>query len=251
MKSGRTDVIVFNATPPAYPPELWKETYHLDFIRKITKRQWILIAYLPIHLIWYLIGEQVNVSDYTVLHCALDDLIPFCEWFIFAYLSWFLYMVGAGVYFLLKDHEAFERYLLSLFIGFFFSMLIVTLFPTGQELRPNITGDENFATWIVSLIYGFDTNTNIFPSMHVVGAVAVVWNVWKSRTLHGKKALQVCNWLLCVLICAATVFLKQHSALDILGALIIEIPVLIFVFSGVPSRWLSKLTKTASPLLDK
>ena len=216
----------------------------MTLIKNITKRQWILMAYLPIHFIWYFILEKVNVTDYAVVHCALDDVIPFCEWFIFPYLSWFLYMIIPGFYFLAKDPEAFEKYLLSLFIGFFLSTTIISIWPTGQELRPDITGEGNIAMWMVNFIYNFDTNTNVFPSMHVVGAVAAAFGIAKSKSLGGKKLLQVFNWVLCAAIIMATVFLKQHSALDILGALIVEIPVLILVYKGVPSRWLDRLIKT-------
>lgn len=219
----------------------------MSLLKKITKRQWLIMAYLPIHFIWYFILEKVNVTDYAVVHSALDDVIPFCEWFIFPYLSWFLYMLIPGVYFLIKDPEAFENYMLSLLIGFFFSMLIITVYPTGQELRPDITGEGNAAMWIVNFIYNFDTNTNVFPSMHVVGAVAVAFGLAKSKSLGGKKLLQVFNWILCVTIIMATVFLKQHSALDILGALIVEIPVLILVYKGVFSRLLDKLVGKAKP----
>lgn len=216
----------------------------MNFLKRITKRQWILIAYLPIHLLWYMILEQVNVNDYTVIYCTFDDFVPFCEWLILPYLLWFPYMVGAGTYFLVKDKRAFERYLLSLFIGFFCCTTIVSLFPTGQELRPYVAGDENIAAWVVRFIYDFDTNTNVFPSMHVVGAVSVAWNVHRCESLRNKKTPRICSWILCILIIAATVCLKQHSVMDIFGGILLEAPILALVFKGGPSRVLDRLTGT-------
>lgn len=216
----------------------------MNFLKRVTKRQWIIMSYLIIHMTWYLILEQVNVDDYFVVYCTFDDFVPFCEWFVVPYLLWFPYMVGAGVYFLLKDKAAFERYLLSLFIGFFFCTLFVSLFPTGQELRPDLTGRENPAVWVIRWIYDFDTNTNVFPSMHVVGAVAVACNVARSRALRGKTAVQLGSALLCVLIIMATVCLKQHSVMDIFAGLTLEFPVVMLVNAGVPSRILDKITGT-------
>lgn len=213
------------------------------FLKTITKRQWILMAYLPVHLIWYLIAEAVNVTEYTVIYSPLDDLIPFCEWFIFPYLSWFLYMLIPGVYFLMKDRKALENYLLSLFIGFFFAMLTVTLWPTGQELRVDIDPDRNFASWLVAFIYDFDTNTNVFPSMHCIGTVAALMGMAKSESLGKRVPLQIFNWLLGLSIIAATVLLKQHSILDVFAGVALEILVLIFVYSGAAGRILDRILK--------
>ncbi len=211
--------------------------------RKITKRQWILMAYLPIHFIWYFILEKVNITEYAVVYSPLDDLIPFCEWFIFPYLIWFLYMLVPGVYFLMKDPKAFERYALSMFIGLFISTTIISIYPTGQELRPAVDSNGNFALWLVNFIYNFDTNTNVFPSMHVVGSLAVVAGIAKSETLGKKTWLQIFNWALCLAICAGTVFLKQHSILDVFAGIILETLVLIVVYMGYPSRLLDKILK--------
>lgn len=190
-----------------------------------------------------MILEQLNVTDYAVVYSPLDDLVPFCEWFVFPYLCWFLYMVIPGFYFLAKDPKAFERYLLALFTGFFLSLTIISIYPTGQDLRPDVIGDGNIALRIVNFIYNFDTNTNVFPSMHVVGAVAVAFSVAFSDTLKKKVWLQICNWVLCLTIIAATVFLKQHSVLDIFGALIVEIPLIILAYKGYLSKLLDKIFK--------
>lgn len=212
----------------------------------------MLMAYLPIHLIWYLILEAVNNgSDYTVMYCTLDDLIPFCEWFFVPYLLWFLYMIIPGFYFLYKDDEAFENYLLSMFMGFFASTLIISIFPTGQDLRPEVFANDNIATKIMTWIYAFDTNTNVFPSMHVVGALAVAVSVAKSKTLRHKRFLQIFSPIWCLLIIMATVFLKQHSFMDVLAAAVVELPIIAFVYHGKAGKLLDKFSKTKRPWLDK
>lgn len=216
----------------------------MDTKWKISKRQWLMLAYLPFHLLWFMFLEKIDFSDYTVMHCFLDDIIPFCEWFVIPYISWFVYMVIAGVYFLRYDAKAFENFCLSLFIGFFISMIIVSTWHTGQELRPQNLEVTNFPTWVLSLIYGFDTNTCVFPSMHIVGCVATAVNISASSTLKKKTWLQIFNWVWCVLIMLATMFIKQHSALDVIAGIALEVIVLLVVFKGWPSMLMDKLTKT-------
>ncbi len=218
--------------------------------KKITKREWILMSYLILHLTWYMLMEQLNdTTEYMLMYCTFDDLIPFCKWFFIPYISWFPYMVIPGFYFLLKDDEAFENYLLTLWIGFFFSMLCCTLFVTGQELRPAVLEGNDFLSRLITRIYAFDTNTNVFPSMHVVGAVSVGVAIFNSKTLKKKVALQIFNVLLSSAIILSTVFMKQHSVLDVFGGLLFEIPVCIVVYKGWPSKLLDKLTKTERPWL--
>lgn len=205
-----------------------------------TKRQWIMMAYLPIHFIWYFVLEAVITTNYFPIHCALDDILPFCEWFIFPYFSWFLYMVITGLYFLVNDDEAFEHYMLSLIIGFFISTTICSVFPNGQNLRPDAY-NSNFAAQIMKWTHGFDTNTNVFPSMHVVGAVGAAFAIAKSKKLKGKTAIQVFNWVLCIAIILATVFLKQHSVLDVVAGIVVCIIVFFIVYRGYAGKLLTKI----------
>ncbi len=223
---------------------LQEESYIM--INKIpTKRQWIMMLYLPIHFVWYFALELAITTDYFPIHCELDNIIPFCEWFIFPYFSWFIYMVAAGLYFLFYDHEAFEHYMLSMIFGFFISTTICSVFPNGQDLRPS-GYNANFAAQIIKWTQEFDTNTNVFPSMHVVGALCAWFAIVKSKTLKPKVWIQVFNYLLCVLIILATVFLKQHSALDVLAGVVVSTAVFVFVYKGYAGKLLTKLENAIS-----
>lgn len=205
-----------------------------------TKRQWIMIAYLPIHMAWFLILKATITTNYFPMHSVLDDMIPFCEWFVFVYLSWFLYMIFTGLHCLLKDEEAFEHFMLSLILGFFTCTLICTIFPNGQDLRPTSYAD-NFAAQLVKLVQQQDTNKTVFPSMHVVGAMSSAVAIATSKTLKNKKWLQFFSWLLCISIMCATVFLKQHSVLDVFGGLAVCAIVFFVVYRGYASKLLTKI----------
>lgn len=209
-----------------------------------------MLAYLPFHIIWYFALEAAVTTDYYPIHCALDDMVPFCEWFIFPYFSWFLYMVITGLYFLANDDEAFEHYMLSLIVGFFICTTICTVFPNGQDLRPDHYG-SNIAARIVKWTQEFDTNTNVFPSMHVVGAIAAAYAISKSRSLKKKTVLQIFNWLLCTAIILATSFLKQHSILDIISGTAVALITFFVVYRGYASKLVTKIEKALDKRQEK
>lgn len=62
-----------------------------------------------------------------------------------------------------------------------------------------------------------DTNTNVFPSVHVVGSIGAAWAVWDCPSLRRRRWPGVAATALAVLICLSTVLIKQHSLLDAAG----------------------------------
>ena len=112
--------------------------------------------------------------------------------------------------------------------------------PNGQTLRPTSYPD-NVAGWLVKLIQTADTPTNVFPSMHIVGALGVAVALFKSEKLRKKAGLQIFSVLLCISICLATMFLKQHSAVDVMGAAVVFLVTYFFVYHGPASKLLTWL----------
>ncbi|HNW04200.1 MAG TPA: phosphatase PAP2 family protein [Oscillospiraceae bacterium] len=170
----------------------------------------------PLYMLSYFITEALvgENADYWVSYLPLDDKIPFLEWFVPIYYFWALCLLTVGLYLLVKDGAGFKKFMISLFGGMGASLLICLLFPNGQNLRPEVFPRENLFTEMVRIIYSLDTCTNVFPSMHVVGAVAGVGAVFHSAALRRFRLPAVA---LCALICASTVCLKQHSILDVYG----------------------------------
>ena len=96
---------------------------------------WMLIFWV-IYLVLFMIVEHAVQSDYYVVHCALDDRIPFCEWFIFPYCLWHPLLFAMTIYLAFWDEENFKRYMAFIAIGFIPVILFDWAFPNGQELRP-------------------------------------------------------------------------------------------------------------------
>lgn len=183
--------------------------------------------------------ERTVVPKYW-MSSALDAYIPFLPVFVIPYLLWFPF-IGIGLWLLFwKDREQFVPTMLLLCAGFAAADLIFFLFPNGQLLRPTYTGDGPFAWLVTHLIYANDTNTNCCPSLHVMHQIAVCAGLLRSRLFRERPAGRVALIVFSALVCSATVFLKQHSILDVLVALLLEYPLYRVCF---PSRALPQDTR--------
>lgn len=186
--------------------------------RKFGRECWYLL-YLPIYLLMFVAVEHLVVDNYWVSWCTLDDMIPFVRLFVLVYVLWYPLMLGTTLYLLLKDRRAFLRYARSVVLGLTACMLTFVLLPSGQELRPAEVPGSDLTARLLRFIYAADTNTNVFPSMHVVGTLAAVIGIFDSRS--APRGVQWGVAALGVLINTSTVLIKQHSVLDILGGVVL------------------------------
>lgn len=180
----------------------------VDYVRKNPRVLFFL--YLPAYLIWFALLEHFIRTDYYVSYMRLDDSIPFVPAFILAYVLWYPYLLVPAAYLYFKDEKAFVRFGAFFVASTSICLFVCTVFPNGQDLRPADTG-SGFFSWLVARVYGVDTNTNVLPSMHVVGCAGVVMAAFDSPRLRRARWPLVALGLLIV---ASTVFVKQHSVLD-------------------------------------
>ena len=179
--------------------------------------------WLPLYLLAFVLIEHLPQPSYWATQLPLDDAIPFCEWFVLFYCAWYPLLVTVGIYLLLRDAPAFRRYMAFLAVTFFASVLIWLLIPNGQDLRPQVFPRENLPTTLVAALYRIDTNTNVFPSVHVVGSVGAALAVWDSPRLRAHPLLRWGVPVLAALICISTLFIKQHSVLDVVSGLVLSL----------------------------
>ena len=180
-----------------------------------------LLLYWPVFGLLFFYAERLqSMRDYHVVHCALDDLIPFNELFLIPYLFWFVFLIGMHLYTLRYDVETFRKMMHFIILTYSAALVLFFLFPTCQHLRPEVFPRDNALTRFMAAFYRFDTNTNVCPSLHVVGSLAVVFAAWHSprfQTRGWRAAFAVTGGLISV----STVFLKQHSLWDVAAALAI------------------------------
>lgn len=186
--------------------------------------------WLPLYLLSFFVLEHLPVPFYWATQLSIDAYIPFCEWFVIPYCLWYPMLVAVGLYLLFQDQTAFRRYMTFLALTFFISELIWLLIPNGQNLRPAVMPRDNPLTALIAGLYRIDTNTNVFPSVHVVGSIGAVLAVWDAPSLRQHKTLCHLTGILAAFICVSTLFIKQHAVLDVFGGLALSILVAVPVY---------------------
>lgn len=193
----------------------------------------LLLLYMPVYLIWFFLIEHFIASPDMCWesYLPLDDKIPFLPPFILAYVSWYPYLfVPTAVLLLKEDKDAFTRYAAFIIAGFSISLLICMIWPNCQNLRPAEVDTSNLFGFLINAIYSADTNTNVLPSMHVVGCMGVIFACFDSKHL---RKMRIPGLIWGVLICASTVFVKQHSILDVFAGLALGLILALVIYGFV------------------
>lgn len=112
-----------------------------------------LIIYGIIYLTWFTYLEKHVTRPANLIHMSLDDVIPFCEFFVVPYFLWFFYVSAVVVYFFFKDKQDYFRSCVFLFTGMTIFLIISTLWPNGHHLRPAVMPRDNILPgWLRSCI---------------------------------------------------------------------------------------------------
>ena len=176
-----------------------------------------LLGWVGYFILYFLTENFIPYEKCYPVHCWLDDVVPFCEYFVIPYVGWYLLIVGSLIYFALYNPKNFENMSKFIIVTQVVAMVIYILFPTRQDLRPEMFPRENIFTGILGLIYRFDTNTGVCPSLHVAYSVGIA-----STWLKEKSASKLCKTLItifCFFVCISVAFVKQHSVVDIFAAI--------------------------------
>lgn len=208
----------------------------------------LILSYFFVYMKWFTYLERKNTS-YTLIYSRLDDYIPFIEAFIIPYLLWFVYIFVVVAYFFITSKQDFYRLCAYLFIGMTICLFIYTIWPNGHALRVNLKelGRSNIFIDMLAMIYRYDTATNVFPSIHVFNSIGAAVAIGRSEKLRTIRWLNWSTWVLTILICLSTVFLKQHSILDIFGAIALSIVMYAAVYVPAWGKAAKKEAKQALP----
>ena len=190
---------------------------------------WVFL-YGFIYMPWFSWLEKHVTSNYFVIHSVFDDYIPFIEIFIIPYLLWFVYVSGTVLYFFFTDKQGFYRIFTLLITGMTLFLIICTIFPNGLNLRPSTFARDNIFVDLVRFIYRADTSTNVLPSLHVYNSIGCYIAIRNSQKLRQYKWVQNGSLVLTVSIVLSTMFLKQHSVVDVIAAIVMIYFIYQFVY---------------------
>lgn len=186
---------------------------------KIRKRAFYTVAGYLIYMIVFFFLEERG-AKYHVINISLDKLIPFCPYFIVPYFLWFPYVGLTFVYMTLfsKDDRSYRKCIILTLTGVLTFIAVSVLYPNIQLLRPELT-DGNIFVQMVKFLYTIDTPTNILPSLHVYMSLVCMTTIRSEERLSRNRWLVHGTELLSVSIILATVFLKQHTLIDVASAM--------------------------------
>ena len=177
----------------------------------------LLLGSVVYFCLYFLTENLIPAEDCHPVWCKLDDLIPFNELFVIFYVGWYVLIVLSLGYFALYSVESFKGLQTYIMVTQALAMVCYIVYPTRQDLRPDSFERENVLTWIMGIIYQFDTNTGVCPSLHVAYSlgIASAWLKEKSAAWYVKLIVTV----FVIGVCLSVAFTKQHSVVDIFAAI--------------------------------
>lgn len=199
----------------------------------------LLVGWMMYFVLYCLTESLIPVERCHVVHCALDDMIPFHEAFVIIYCYWFFLVAGSLLWLFLYDIQGFKRLQIYIMITQAVAMAVYMIWPSVQQLRPASFPRDNVLTRLMAFIYDVDTPTGVCPSLHVAYSIGIA-SVFchKEDASRRWKALMI---LSAVLISVSTAFVKQHSVVDIVLAIPLGLLAEYLVFGNTPlRRWIEE-----------
>ena len=196
----------------------------------------LLLGWVGYFLLYFLTENFIPAERCYPVHCRLDDLIPFNEFFLIFYVSWYVLIVVSLIYFLLYDVESFRSMQTYIIITQVVAMAFYILLPTRQDLRPETFARDNILTRLMAFIYTVDTSTGVCPSLHVAYSLGIA-STWLKKK-DASRFAKVFVTVLVFFICISVAFVKQHSVVDIFAAIPLGILAEFLVFRNY---WRQKL----------
>ncbi len=178
---------------------------------------WTLL-YIAIYMPWFMWLEKTVTTEFHLVSMPVDYKIPFCEYFIIPYFMWFLFVPAIVGYEFFYSKKEYYQCCAYLFSGMTIFLIICTIWHNGLDLRQDISYNNNLCARLVKMLYKTDTSTNVFPSLHVFNTLGCLVALYKSKGVKDKAWLKVIATIIGILIILSTMFLKQHSVWDVIGA---------------------------------
>lgn len=195
------------------------KAYNFQYLCDRYRSIFIMLVYMCIYVSIFAWLEQRPVSRFHIINTHIDHLIPFNEYFVIPYFAWFIYVPLAVLYIGIRNQEEGDRFAQFLMIGMTVFLGISVLYPNVQYLRPHNFARDNIFVDMVKGLYATDTSTNILPSIHVYNSIAVMIACGRDVWISKHKIIKYAIYCIGISIVLATMFIKQHSIIDVTSAL--------------------------------
>ena len=188
---------------------------HSNPLRKNLKPHLWFQLYWVVYLIWFFWLDLTVKNPKYIIHAPLDDLMLAG---VTALLWWY-------------DTASYDKLCLMMFSGMTFCLLLYMVLPNGLDIRPTAEaiGRDNIAMRIMQMLWNADASVNVCPSIHCQSSGCMALAFSHSKLAQDRPGLKVLAWGWALLICASTVFTKQHSIVDVvcgLALVAVWVPVL-------------------------
>ena len=90
----------------------------------------LLLGWVFYFVMYFVTENLIPAERCHPIHCALDDLIPFNEFFVIFYVGWYLLVFGTLAYTLFFDVENFKRVQAYIIITQVIAMACYVLYPS-------------------------------------------------------------------------------------------------------------------------
>ena len=177
----------------------------------------LLSGWIAYFVLFFLTENLIPAEKCYPVWCILDDYIPFNEWFVISYVGWYLLIVWSLLYFLFYNVENFKGLQTYIMVTQAIAMVCYIVFPTRQDLRPEVFERDNILTGIMGFMYTIDTNTGVCPSLHVAYSLGIASTFLKEE--QASKWTKAVVVVFVTLVCLSVTFTKQHSVVDIAAAM--------------------------------
>lgn len=180
-------------------------------------------AYLPL-IITVLLHMTIFWGTKVIMASAVhhsipvpfEDAIPFAPEWVTIYTATFIFwMLGLAVC-MTRERELCFRMFTGLYIAELICAVFFIALPTVID-RPEAAGSLYYDRLLAQL-YAADQPTNLFPSMHCMFAYMVFRGFMIAKL---DKPVVIGSGLFAALVCASTVFVKQHFLLDTFAGIIL------------------------------
>lgn len=181
-------------------------------------------AYLPIVvcLVWNTLVYNMtrfftNKMPHYDFSIKLDSYIPFVSSFVVIYvLSYVLWIIGFLV-FAKESRSLCNEFFAAEFVCKTICLLCFVIIPTTMT-RANVPSG-GVLNWLTNVVYSLDQPNNLFPSIHCMESWICFRGALRCKKVH--PMYSKVWFVLAILICMSTVFVKQHVFVDIIGGIVV------------------------------